>query len=69
LNETHNERQQNTEANYIYTRGPKHAVRGYFVRPVLLFVSFQNINIQVSSFINRCLKVLDQQVNNFFKRM
>jgi len=65
LNEIQHKRQQNTVANYIYTRGLKHSTRGYFVRPVLLFGSFQIINIQVILFIHRCLKVLDQRVNNF----
>ena len=63
--EIQHKRQQNTVANYTYTRGLKHATRWYFVRPVLLFRSFQIFNIQVISFIHRCLKVLHQRVNNF----
>jgi len=46
-------------------QGLKHAARGYFMRLVLLFGSFQIINIQLISFIHRCLKVLGQRVNNF----
>jgi len=55
----------NTVANCIYTRVLKHVTRGYFLRPVLLFGSFQIINMQVILFVHRCLKVLDQRVNNF----
>ena len=41
------QRQDNTAANYIYTRGLKHIACGHFVQPVLIFGCFWIITIQI----------------------